>query len=382
MLPPVRRMAAHCIRSLVLLILGLLGGAGCSHPPLLAAPHRYVRLDALLPLHPSWAQIRSLDREIARLKTAPAQSGEFHYQPHPGMPVIVPRAVTPANMAAQRAAQVDRDATRYVESLRKSLDEANQATMSLARRREQRRVEAAVAARLAEAGKNLRNENEVRSFAILQRLRDLTFKDIVVRSRIQDLAQAHSRDTRLLRDAQSEHAGNLAEMERLRTENRDLLAQDVSRITARLRDKFYAEEEAQAKERLAKREEELGMEKLDKLTAAMRQQRNTAIPAPVAPELPAVDPHATPLPLPIEPATTLVTSRSHVQSALNVQAAVWQIQRTSLVDEIRADTRKAVQQVALRRGWKLVEGPAPGAVDGTDEAADDLRQQWRIGKGP
>ena len=43
---------------------------------------------------------------------------------------------------------------------------------------------------------------------------------------------------------------------------------------------------------------------------------------------------------------------------------------------------KAVQQSALRRRWKLENGPVAGASDATKEAADDLRAQWQIRSAP
>src|SRR5438105_15855993 len=99
MSPPARRDNARylCVSALALLV--ILGGASCSHPPLPAAPHRYVRLDVLLPLHPSWSQIRSLDEEIVRLKTAPQQAGMLSYEPHTSVPIIVPRIAAPGSMA-------------------------------------------------------------------------------------------------------------------------------------------------------------------------------------------------------------------------------------------------------------------------------------------
>lgn len=370
-------------RSLVLSVFfaGLVGGAGCSRPPLPIAPHRYVRLDALLPLHPSWEQIRSMDHEIARLKTAPNQAGAMRFEPFPALPVFVPRVAAPANRAAERASQIEQDAARYLASLRKSLASANQSILSLERRREQRRVEAAVAESLADAAKKLRDENQVKIFAIAQRIRTLALRDIVVRSRIQDLAQARTADLKPLRDAQAEHAAILIELDRLKAENRVIVTQDVVAETARKRDAFLREEQAKSKERLAKREEDLKSEAQDKIAEAMRRQRDTAIPPPIDRTLPPPDPRRTPLPLHIESSVTMPVSPA-VQTALSRQSTVWLAQRAALLDEIRTDTRKAVKQIALRRGWRLEDGPAPGALDGTDEAADELRTQWTMGKSP
>lgn len=382
MLPPAWRGFPRPVRVLALALLVPVGGAGCSHPPLLAAPHRYVRVDALLPLHPSWDQIRALDRELARLKTAPAQSGAFQYEPYPALPVFTPRISSPTNLAVERAQQVKEDAKRYVASVTNTVRNSNRSILAIERRREQRRIDAAVAARVADATQEMRNVNAVRMFAIAERLRSLAFRDIVVQSQIQDLEQAHTRDLKPLRDAQAEHAAIVAEAARLRAENAALRAQDVATTIARKRDAFYREERARSDERIAKREEELNAELQDKVAAAMSKQRDTAIPAPVAPRLPPPDPRATPLPLPPEPQVTLVSASSRVQSALARQSALWVAQRKALIDEIRLDTMKSVQQAANRRGWKLENAPAPGVADGTTEMADDLRAQWTIGKAP
>jgi hypothetical protein len=339
-----------------------------------------VRVDALLPLHPSWEQIKSLDRELAQMKSAPNQAGEMRFEPHPALPVFVPRTVTPANQAVERAAQIEKDAARYLASLQKSLASANQSIMSIERRREQRRIDAAVAERLADAAKKVRDENEVKLFAIAQRIKALALRDIVVRSRIQDLAQARSTDLKPLRDSQTEHTAILAELDRLKAENRAILTQDIAAAAARRRDVFLREEQAKSRERLAKRDEELKAEAQDKIAAAMRKQRDTTIPPATDRNLPAPDPRTAPLPIPVE--TAYVSSAAPVRSALDRQSAVWQAQRATLIDEIRADTKKAVKQVAARRGWKLEEHPTPGALDGTDEAADELRTQWTMGKSP
>lgn len=382
MSPSVRRADAHYLRFVALPLLVIIGGAGCSHPSLPVAPHRYVRLDALLPLHPSWSQIQSMDRELARLKTAPQQAGPLRYEPHAAVPIFVPRATTPANMAKERAAQIDLDAKRYLESLRGSLASVNRSVLAVERRREQRRVDAAVAVRLADEAKRLQGIIDVKLFAIRERLKSLVLRDIVVKSQIQDLAQAHAVDITPLRTAQAEHADILKEVARLRAEDAALRAQDVAIETQRKRDTFYREETARSRERIAKRETELKAEMEDKLNLAMRQQRDTAIPPPAVPVLPPVDPRTTPLPLPVNAGPALVSASARVQPVLNRQAAIWEAQRTTIIDEIRADTRKAVQQVALERGWKLDPGPSPGALDGTKEAADALRAQWQIRSAP
>jgi hypothetical protein len=322
-----------------------------------------------------------MDRELARFNAAPGVAGSMRFEPFSALPVFVPRVVAPANQAAERTRQIEKDAARYVASLRKSLASENQTLISRERRREQRRVDAAVAERLADAAKALRDENAVKIFAIAQRIRALALRDIVVKSRIQDLAQARTADLKPLRDAQSEHSAILAELDRLKAENRAVVTEDVVAVTARKRDQFLREEQAKSKERLAKREEELKTEAEDKIAATMREQRDTAIPPPIDRSLPAPDPRRTPLPLPLEPSVE-APSRPQVQSALARQSAVWRAQRTTLLDEIRSDTRKAVVQVAARRGWKLEDGPVAGALDGTDEAADELRAQWSMGKSP
>ena len=382
MLPRERCGTPRYVPTIALLTPVLFWGAGCSRPPTLIAPHRYVRLDALLPLHPSWAQIQALDREVARLKTAPAQAGSFDYEPYPALPVFVPRVSTSANAGAERAAQVDREAKRYIDSLSKSLDAVNQSLLGVERRREQRRVDAAVAARIADLKKQLQAENDLKLFAIQQELRKLTFRDIVVNSRIQDLAQAHTRDMRPLREAQAEHETILADIGKLNTANSAIVDQDVVKEAGRKRDAYYREEQAKSRQRLAKRAGELNADRQEKVAAALKQQRVTPIPPLASRELPPVDPHSTPLPLPAEAAISVQPAAARLMPALNKQAMLWETQRSNLVSEIRADTSKAVQQVALRRGWKLVPGPELGAEDGTSEAAEAVRGQWQAGKTP
>ncbi len=354
------------------------GGAGCSQTPLPVAPHRYVRLDALLALHPSWAQVQSLDKELARLKTAPQQAGALVYEPHAAEPLFTPRISAPANLAKERAAQIELDARRYLESFRRSIASVNQSVLAGERRREQRRADAAVATRLAEEAKRLQAVNDVKLFAIRHRIQSLILQDVVVKSQVQDLAQARAADITPLRTAQAEHAAILKEVSGLRAEDAAIRSQNVALETQRKRDTFYREEMARGRERIAKREEELKVEMRDKVAGAMKRNRDTAIPPPVTPTLPPIDPRTTPLPLPTETAALFVANQTVVQPALARQAILWEAQRTAIIDEIRADTKKAVEQSASGRGWKLEPGPMPGAFDGTKEAAEDLRAQWRM----
>ena len=252
--------------------------------------------------------------------------------------------------------------------------------MSVEQRREQKRINAAAAARLAETSRQIEAENRVKEFAIRQRLNTLILRDIVVKSVIQDQSQAHTRDKQPLRTAQAEHESIAADIKQLNTQLEELLKQDLVKEATRKRDIFYREELARSRERLNRRSEELKADTKEKLDAANRQVRDTPIIEAAVPNLPPVDPHSTPLPLPAEPTASLDPGPSRVQPAMERQAVLWGAQRTNLVNEIRADAAKAVEQIALRRGWKLVRGPEPGASDGTSEAMDDFRQQWRMGK--
>ncbi|HLJ54692.1 MAG TPA: hypothetical protein VKT77_06595 [Chthonomonadaceae bacterium] len=331
-----------------------------------------------MPLHPSWQQIVTLDRDVAALKSAPQQAGTMYYAPHGAPALFAPQTATPVNIARERAVQADLDAKRYIDSLRKSLTEANQSVLALERRREQRRVDASVATRLADEAKRLQALNDVRLFAIKERLKGLALRDIVVRSQIQDLAQAHTTDVVPLRKAQDEHASILKEITSIKLEDADIRAQDVGQIAARNRDQFYREEQALSRDRIAARETALAGELRDKVAAAMVQQRDTGVPPPTAMSLPPVDPRATPLPLPQEAGAVTFSGAARVAPAVSREALEWQSQRSAILAEIRADTVKSAEESAARRGWVLVAGPRPDARDGTKEVADDIRTQWRI----
>jgi len=204
-------------------------------------------------------------------------------------------------------------------------------------------------------------------------------RDIVVHSQIVDLAQARSADVAPLRAAQSEHATIVRDLARLKTEEVTLRKMDVSAEAARQRDTIYRDELARSRDRVAKREDELKLEMQEKLSNAAIHQRESDIQPSSPAFLPQPDPHATPLPLHSDADVVSLTSTS-ARTAAERQSVLWQVQRASLIAEIRADTLNAVQQVAQRRGWILDTVGAPGSPDGTAEAADELRAQWRIGK--
>ena len=380
MLHQARGVNAQSKISLTLAMAGLLWGAGCSNPTLQVSPHRFVRIEALVPLHPSYEQVRSLDREVARLKTAPSISGQFSYSDHPGIALLKPRSTPSANLATQRAAQIDLDERRYLDSLRKSLTNSNQSVLTAYRRREQRRVELAVNVHMAEAAKALQDVNDVKLFAIRERIRTLSLRDIVVKSQIQDLAQARTADITPLRSAQNEHTAILHDVGILKTEDAAIRAQDINLEVRRTRDSFYKEELTRSKEIVAKREEELRAETRDRVAAAQREQRLSVIPVPEQPSLPPIDPRSAPLQTPVGTKLEFSAGAIQVQPVVVRQSRIWEAQRAALMAEIRADTIRAVQQVALQRGWRLELSQQNGAIDGTSEAADDLRTQWRMGK--
>lgn len=366
---------------LAIICLTVFVATGCSHPPQMPAARRYVRMDALLSLHPSWTQVTSLDQELQRLHAAPAQVGALHYDPLPSPPNFTPGEISSKNLAAERDKQVTRDTARYFDSLSKSQDAQNQSIMALMARREKKRVDTEVAQRLAEEERSLRDLNEVKAFSIRQQIRSLTFSDLVVQSRILDLSQGVLTDTTPLKQAQLEHSSYLSVIERLKAENRDLLTEDFLAAAAKKREAFYREAQKNSQDRMNKRLESLERDKQEKISEAKNKQKDTAIPEPAKPELPPADPHVTALPLPPDTIqnTALPSAQAKVVAALDRQRVIWQTQRSSLVAEIRSDTEKAAQQIAAEHGWVLVRQGDPRALDSTAEVADALRAQWRPG---
>src|SRR5690242_14913393 len=105
---------------LALFGMGLAVGAGCRRetPP---AALRSVRLEALLPQHPAWAQVKSLERTIAQFASAPAQAAGLQYATSPLPPPFTPPVALPANLGAERDRRIQEDARRYIRQLEDSL---------------------------------------------------------------------------------------------------------------------------------------------------------------------------------------------------------------------------------------------------------------------
>src|SRR4051812_28711072 len=78
--------------------------AGCNRPALTLKGRQSVRIDALLPLHPAWAQVESLDRIRAQFAGQPPPNGVVAPD-LPALPAAFPTPKDVPNSAPEQRLQ-------------------------------------------------------------------------------------------------------------------------------------------------------------------------------------------------------------------------------------------------------------------------------------
>jgi len=350
--------------------------AGCRQAPALLTARHYVRLNALLPLHPDWAQIVSLQREEAAFAQAPAQAARLQWAASPLPAPFVPPKTVPINLIRERQARLREDTDRYIAQLGSYLHGRNEAQIAREEQAGQKQVSTQVAQEAAAREERLRAENALRAAALARRIGRLGFRDVALQAQMRVLTD------RPLVDARQQERQVHAEMDRLSAQREALLSTDLRGQVAREMQPRQAQLLADLGARMK--------QQLDALNAAMaqRMQRVQARLEALAKTVPAESNTAplagaapAPLTLPAGAPTAGAAQRAQAQvaQALARQRARWQAQQAQMLAVITRDTQEAVQQIARRQGWTLVPQGSPRATDATDSVARALRAQWLQG---
>jgi hypothetical protein len=357
--------------------------AGCRRTPEPTPARRFVRLEALLPLHPAWAQVAALDRVLAEFASHKTQPALLPLTPPPFPPPFPPPKEVPETLAKERQQRIEEDAARYVDLLESALRARADEEYRRQARVLQREMDATLAKELAQREEEIRAANQLKARAIDLQVRRLAFRVIALQSQI-DVFRGQPRE-----DAQLQMSQVLAETARLHLEREALLDKENIRLQAE-RDLEPRKQQLMAErdQRLKELRDRLDQEIADQLANAetqLEQQTGAIPPLGSAPTRPP-DPRATPLTLLNPPGLSGITAaaQSDRNRVLARQRAEWQSYRTRLVNAIRADTQKAVEQAARQQGWQLVSEASrrAGDADGTEAATRALRRQWRQGASP
>ncbi|HZT43409.1 MAG TPA: hypothetical protein VFA07_14670 [Chthonomonadaceae bacterium] len=351
--------------------------AGCRQAPTLLPARHYVRLNALLPLHPDWAQIVSLQREEAAFATAPAQAARLQWAAGPLPGPFTPPKTLPLNLIRERQARLREDTDRYIAQLGTYLHGRNEAQIAREERAGQKQVEAQVAQEAAAREEQLHAENALKAAAIERRIGRLGFRDVALRAQMRVLTD------RPLVDARQQEQQVHNQIDSLTAQREALLTADVHSQVAREMQPRREQLRADLRARMQKQ--------LDVLNTGMteRMQRVKARLEALARSVPSESNIAPPTgKAPLAPLTVTTwsstagavqTAQAQVGTALAQKRADWQAQQARLMAVITKDTQEAVAQIARRQGWTLVPQGSPRATDATDSVAQALRAQWRQG---
>ena len=351
--------------------------AGCRQAPTLLSARHYVRLSALLPLHPNWAQIVSLQRKEAAFATASAQAARLQWAASPLPGPFSPPKTLPLNLIRERQARLREDTDHYIAQLGTYLHDRNAAQITREERAGQKQVEAQITQEAAAREEQLRAGNAIKAAVIARRIGRLGFRDVALRAQMRVLTD------RPLVDARLQERQVHTEIDSLTAQREALLTADVSAQVAR---------EIQPRREQLLTDLRARMQKqLDALNTSMtqRMQRVKARLEALAGSVPAESGIAPPTgkapPAPLTVSTwpqtvrAVRTAQAQVGAALTQRRADWQTQRARLMAVITKDTQEAVMQIARRQGWTLVPQGSLRATDATDAVAQALRTQWQQG---
>lgn len=349
---------------------------GCRPAPLLLTPKRYVRMESLLPLHPAWAQVLSLDRIARQMRVAAPPA--FSFTPLPPAPqAFAPPPAEPPGLAAQRQERIRADALRYERQLEQALTDSDRLLFNRQERTERKRVQQQMAQERAKRLDVLQTEALHQTRDISRQITRLQFRIVALKS------QLNVYTDQPLQDAQIQYRQALAQVAALRQKLRDVLADVEPEVERQLR-ALQPQLEAASQQRLQQFQEQQAADRAQKI-ARERQNLESAVtplPATLTAPLPLPsDARETPLALPTsaDAARSLQRGAVQVQGAVARQAAQWERERHLLLDTIRNDTEQALKQIARKQGWQLVAPQTVGATDATAAVIPALTAQWRHG---
>jgi hypothetical protein len=353
---------------------GLLGVSGCGKI-LPAAKQHSVQMDRLVPLHPAYSQI-AMQREIVGgvERQAGALSLPKPQAQTPLPPAFAAGELIPPNLASEREERVALDSRRYLALLEDSLTRRNAGILEREERAGRKQIEVEVEAERTKREQALREQYAQERAAIQSEKRPLEFRRVALESQRVAFTGMTKSDANLQLGTVTQRIAALDK----RLQDRDDRA--VPAIVADRLKPFIAKQNEELAHRLQNRRRRLE----DEVEGRLKRERlRLASEADAIPDLRAsVMPPSTPSDRPIAPVVA-AGSEAYTQTKPRLDTAIVQAQseqnaeRLRLLSVLRADTQKAVEQVAVREGWKLVPVGTRGATDITAHAADALREQWK-----
>ncbi len=359
-----------------LALLALLACSGCGRTavPLIGSRTVRVKIASLLPLHPAWQQVATLDQTIAQFTSSGAVAGPLVWAATAlPTPLHVPEAV-PAGLAKDRDLRVKEDARKYVAQVTQSVH--NRAAQHFLRveRAERKRYNGEVTAETARREAALRSENTRAARFFNLGIRNLGFRDVALQSQI------HVYTGISLQDAVTQRAKLQGDISALVQKRDALLNADVHAIVESQMAPFRAGMAARMEQVLKQDRDKVNARVAERITS--ESQRVNVMTDPIPPlgsgTLPPENKATTPLVL-SDTGAVGGQGQGQFRVALVSQRASWQSQRDRLIRMIQADTVKSVTAFLRKRGWRLAKEQDSRAADVTGEVANAIRSEWRSG---
>jgi hypothetical protein len=347
---------------------------GCQQPKPNAMRLGYVRIEALLPLHPLWKQVEIQQQQAMRLAAMQPRPDGIELT-LPGLPSnFAPPQKVPPSLMSERQHRLQEEAARYVDSYSEQLTARNNAIFQQEAKTERATMEATYAHQLDARKRELQAIADAKAKVLLAEREKRLFRLVALQSQIKVYSgQAHD-------DASLQRVRVRAEVAQLDQQRVTLLASVDPQAIAEMAP-VRKQLESDLENRLAARRKQLDQETKD--LTAQELARLSKLPDPIPPIGSTLPParymQETPLPLPTPRQTLLAiqTAQAGVDSAARQQQTMWRAQNDRLVAAIRLDLQLAVQQWAHEQGMRIVPLGTRGAMDATAAAAAAIRDQWR-----
>ena len=343
---------------------------GCRREIVPLTSRRYVRLDALLPLHPAWSQITALENVQAGF-SVPAREMTSGV---PAFPTAFPfTQTTPENLANERQKRIKADAAEYLKQWTAFLTADNAQRLEREVQARQRHDDALNRQDLVQKTAALKLDAAKTTGKLDHEIYLLGFLEVDYGSQ----GRAFIGDSR--RNAIANAAKTRDRITALKKQRDALSQQDFRAAASEQLQSVRAQRIADAASFRRRRESELAADLQGQVTNRQKQLAESSQAIGIlGRNLPTQPPSQTgPPPAPPDMAAVSQIARAQADAAQGQQHTQEMIQRERLLAAIRLDTEKAVAQIAEREGWQMVPEGSPRAADATEAVAKSLRAQWQ-----
>jgi len=349
---------------------------GCQEKPSKPTPQMqgYVRLGALIALHPAWTSVKQIEQMMAEVKKIPI--------PLESPPLVLGEGKLPPLLPASPGQKAERTPQRQriirlarerMEDLQAWLDIRNARLLLREQQAQQNELEADVARFESALREKARTEAEALRKKVREHIRNLQLQQVAYRSQVAAL----SGEPRIAAEARLTAIKN--ELEAAQGDLSNRLTAISHRVEQEVR-QYRANRQVEAATQWKNRREEMEQE-TKQMVARYEAQlsadlaRIDPLALPPVPSLPSAKEPGKSTP-PADASTSMPSFQPKgVQKLLAGLAA----QRERLLRLLSEDVRQRVQQLAVENHWKITLEPKPGLDDITLQVAEQLRGAWQPG---